>query len=100
MLDGRDIGTVVCPDADVKLFVTASAKTRAQRRYEELKAKGENTSFEAVLKDLQERDARDQGRSSAPLAQAADAHLLDTTKLDIEAALEKAVEIISEKTSD
>jgi len=97
VLDGRDIGTVVCPDADVKLFITASAETRAQRRFEELKAKGESTSFDAVLKDLQERDARDQGRSSAPLAQAADAHLLDTTKLDIEAALDAACQIIDGK---
>ncbi|MCG8491849.1 MAG: (d)CMP kinase [Sneathiellales bacterium] len=97
VLDGRDIGTVVYPDADVKLFITASATTRAQRRFEELKAKGEDISFEAVLKDLQDRDARDQGRSSAPLTQAADAHLLDTTKLDIEAALEAACRIIDGK---
>ncbi|MBE7636115.1 (d)CMP kinase [Sneathiella sp. P13V-1] len=100
VLDGRDIGTVVCPDADVKLFVTASAEERARRRHTELLGKGETVTFEEVLKDLEARDARDSGRKSAPLAKADDAYLLDTTKLDIEAALEKAVEIISEKTSD
>ncbi len=100
VLDGRDIGTVVCPDADVKLFVTASAEERARRRHVELSGKGESVTFDEVLKDLQARDARDSGRKSAPLAKADDAYLLDTTKLDIEAALEKAVEIISEKLSD
>ncbi|WP_169543786.1 (d)CMP kinase [Sneathiella aquimaris] len=94
VLDGRDIGTVVCPNADVKLFVTASSEERAHRRLAELVAKGETTSYEAVLKDLEERDARDRSRTSAPLAKADDAHLLDTTKLDIEAALEAACRII------
>ena len=94
VLDGRDIGTVVCPEAEVKLFVTASAEIRAKRRFEELKAKGEDVSLEDVLADLKERDTRDQGRSSAPLVQAEDAHLLDTTKLDIEAALAAACRII------
>ncbi|WP_169566568.1 (d)CMP kinase [Sneathiella limimaris] len=94
VLDGRDIGTVVCPDAPVKLFVTASAEVRAQRRFEELKAKGQNITYEAVLSDLKERDERDMGRKNAPLTQAADAHLLDTTKLDIEAALKAACQII------
>ncbi|MEX1036173.1 MAG: (d)CMP kinase [Sneathiella sp.] len=94
VLDGRDIGTVVCPDADVKLFVTASAEVRARRRFEELTAKGVTTSFEAVLKDLQARDARDTGRGAAPLKKADDAHLLDTSKLDIEAAVNAACKII------
>ncbi|MBL4739367.1 MAG: (d)CMP kinase [Sneathiella sp.] len=94
VLDGRDIGTVVCPAAEVKLFVTASAEVRALRRFDELTAKGEDVKLAQVLSDLKERDARDQGRASAPLAKAEDAHLLDTTKLDIEAALDAAYEII------
>ncbi len=96
VLDGRDIGTVVCPDADVKLFVTASAEIRAKRRFNELTLKGEIVNFEAVLADLRERDARDQGRSTAPLAKAQDAHLLDTSKLDIEAALVTAYQVIDQ----
>ena len=94
VLDGRDIGTVVCPDADVKLFITAAAEVRAKRRFDELTAKGETLSFEEVLSDLQARDARDSGRKNAPLRSAKDAHLLDTSKLDIEAALKTACEII------
>jgi len=99
VLDGRDIGTVVCPNAPVKLFITASPEVRAQRRYEELIAKGQNVTMDAVLTDLQARDARDQGRKSAPLTKADDAHLLDTTKLDIEAALVAACQIIDAKLS-
>ncbi len=94
VLDGRDIGTVVCPDADIKLFVTASAEARARRRYDELITRGEDVLLDDVLIDLQERDQRDQGRSAAPLTKAEDAHLLDTTKLDIEAALEAACKLI------
>ncbi|MBO0332789.1 (d)CMP kinase [Sneathiella sp. CAU 1612] len=94
VLDGRDIGTVVCPDADVKLFVTASAEVRARRRFDELAAKGIQTTYDAVLKDLEARDARDQGRGTAPLKKADDAHLLDTSKLDIEAAVTAACKII------
>ena len=94
VLDGRDIGTVVCPDADVKLFVTASAEVRARRRFDELVAKGVDTTFEAVLEDLHARDARDIGRGAAPLKKADDAHLLDTSKLDIEAAVTAACMII------
>jgi CMP/dCMP kinase len=100
VLDGRDIGTVVCPDADIKLFVTASAEIRAQRRFEELTGKGQSVAFEAVLADLKERDARDQGRKSAPLAKAEDAHLIDTTKLDIETALDTACRLIDASRSD
>lgn len=94
VLDGRDIGTVVCPDADVKLFITASAEVRAERRFQELVAKNIATTFDAVFADLQARDARDSSRASSPLVAAEDAHLLDTTKLDIEAALKKACELI------
>jgi cytidylate kinase len=94
VLDGRDIGTVICPDATVKLFVTASPEIRARRRYVELKAQGSPRTEEAVLADIRARDARDQGRSVAPLRQAADAHLLDTSHLDIEAAVARALEIV------
>lgn len=94
VLDGRDIGTVVCPDAPVKLFVTASDTVRATRRFNELAAKGEAVTPEQVLADLRRRDAQDQARAAAPLKAAADAHLLDTSEMDIEsavAAAEKAV---------
>jgi len=94
VLDGRDIGTVVCPDADVKLFITASAEVRARRRFDELSAKGVDTSYDAVLEDLHQRDARDMARGAAPLKKAADAHLLETSKLDIEAAVKAACKII------
>jgi cytidylate kinase len=95
VLDGRDIGTVVCPHADVKLFVTASAEARARRRFLELRERGEAAVFAAVLADLEARDARDRSRAAAPLAPAADAHLLDTTTLDIEAAFQAACAIIA-----
>jgi len=100
VLDGRDIGSVVCPDADVKLYVTAAPEIRAARRHAELTDKGQKITFEEVLADLNDRDSRDSGRKSAPLTKADDAHLLDTSKLDIEAALEKAVQLISEHCSD
>ncbi|AXS42369.1 (d)CMP kinase [Breoghania sp. L-A4] len=94
VLDGRDIGTVICPDADVKLFVTASAQVRARRRTDELAARGKAADFDAILADLVKRDARDAGRAVAPLKQTADAHLLDTSEMDIETAFRKAVDII------
>jgi cytidylate kinase len=94
VLDGRDIGTVVCPDADVKLFVTASPEVRAQRRLKELAERGEFADFDDVLKGLIERDRRDESRPVAPLKRAPDAHLLDTSDLDIEAAFQAAVSII------
>lgn len=94
VLDGRDIGTVICPDAPAKLFVTATAEERALRRYRELKARGSDLSLEAVLADIRERDARDSGRSTAPLLKAEDAVLLDTTDLGIEAAVEAALSIV------
>lgn len=94
VLDGRDIGTVVCPGADVKFYVTADISVRAERRYLELAAKGEAADSSEVLEDLKVRDARDSGRADAPLSLAEDAHLLDTTNLDIEAAFTAAVAII------
>jgi len=95
VLDGRDIGTIVCPDADIKLFVTASDEERARRRHAELLARKELCDYNQVLADLRERDKRDRERPVAPLIPAQDAHLLDTSKLDIEAAFQAAIEIIN-----
>ncbi|USG61454.1 (d)CMP kinase [Sneathiella marina] len=97
VLDGRDIGTVVCPEAEVKLFITATAEIRARRRFDELIAKGNSVSYHDILADLKIRDARDQGRTTAPLKKAIDAHLLDTSKLDIEAALNAASVLIDNR---
>jgi cytidylate kinase len=94
VLDGRDIGTAVVPLADVKIYVTASAEVRARRRTRELAAKGRTIGYETILAEIHERDARDTGRSAAPLAVAADAHLLDTTDMDIETAFRAAVDIV------
>jgi cytidylate kinase len=94
VLDGRDIGTAVCPDADVKIYVTASPEVRARRRTDELRAKGRTIEYERILDEIRERDARDSGRAVAPLKAAADAHLLDTTDKDIEAAFRAAVDIV------
>ncbi|WP_152047817.1 (d)CMP kinase [Aureimonas psammosilenae] len=94
VLDGRDIGTVIAPDAEVKIFVTASAEVRARRRTEELSAKGRPVDYERILAEVRERDARDAGRTVAPLKPAPDAHLLDTSELDIEAAFQAACELI------
>ncbi|MDV4168497.1 (d)CMP kinase [Rhodovulum sp. FJ3] len=94
VLDGRDIGTVICPDAEVKLYVTASDEIRAQRRYLELSSKGHDVTPESVLEDLRERDRRDSERATAPLKPADDAVLLDTTDLSIEDAIAKAAEAI------
>jgi len=94
VLDGRDIGTVVCPDADIKFFVVASDKERARRRHLELVESGTELEYEAVLSDIRKRDRRDRERSAAPLKAATDAHLLDTTNLDIEAAFMAAVDLI------
>ena len=98
VLDGRDIGTVISPDADVKIFVTASPETRANRRALELAGRGEKVDYTAVLDDIRKRDERDSSRSSAPLVKAADAVTLDTTHLDIETALAAALRIVAEKT--
>jgi cytidylate kinase len=94
VLDGRDIGTVVCPDAPVKLFVTADVEVRANRRFEELRRRGEPVTYEGVLEVIRRRDARDAERADAPMKVATDAILLDTTKLDIDAAFEAAVGLI------
>jgi CMP/dCMP kinase len=94
VLDGRDIGTVICPDADVKIFVDAAPEVRASRRAAELRAKGEGVDEAAILADIVRRDARDRARAVAPLVPAADAHLLDTTHLDIDAAFRAAVAIV------
>lgn len=94
VLDGRDIGTVICPEAEVKLYVTASDNVRADRRWRELVSKGAETSPEAVLADLRERDARDQARTTAPLKPAEDAVLLDTSEMSIEEAVAEACRII------
>lgn len=95
VLDGRDIGTVICPHADAKLFVTATAEERARRRHLELVARNEAAEFEVILSDLQRRDERDMTRSAAPLKPADDAVILDTTALDAEAAFAAALEIVA-----
>ncbi|PWB82869.1 MAG: (d)CMP kinase [Methylocystaceae bacterium] len=97
VLDGRDIGTVICPAAPVKIFVTASAETRAQRRALELAARGEKVDYASILADVRQRDERDSARSAAPLKIASDAVRLDTTDLDIEAAFEAARDIVLDK---
>ncbi len=94
VLDGRDIGTVIAPDADAKLFVKATPQIRAQRRHKELQGHGATVSFDKVLADIRARDARDSGRSTAPLVMAADAALLDTSFLSIEAGVEKAIALV------
>lgn len=94
VLDGRDIGTVVCPDATTKLFVTAAIEMRARRRFLELRENDEAISEQNVLEDIKKRDERDSSRSVSPLQPAIDAHLLDTTNLDIETAYKTAVELI------
>jgi cytidylate kinase len=94
VLEGRDIGTVICPDAEVKIFVTATPKERARRRHLELKAAGNPISEADVLADIKRRDERDSGRTASPLRQAPDAYLLDTTNLDIDAAFKAAIDLI------
>jgi cytidylate kinase len=94
VLDGRDIGTVICPNADVKIYVTATPEVRARRRSAEYRAQGRNIDEAAVLADIRQRDERDQNRAAAPLRQAPDAHLLDTTHLDIDAAIRAAIDIV------
>jgi len=97
VLDGRDIGTVVCPEAPVKLYVTADAEIRARRRYDEIVAKGETADFDAILDDVRRRDARDMGRKDSPLRPAEDAHLLDTSKMGIEAAFQAARALVDQR---
>jgi cytidylate kinase len=97
VLDGRDIGTIVCPSAEVKLYVTASPEERARRRHRELSTAGDETSYEAVLADIRRRDQRDETRSAAPLKRAEDAILLDTTALDADSAFAQALAIVTSR---
>jgi cytidylate kinase len=97
VLDGRDIGTVVCPDADVKIYVTATPEVRAHRRLLEMKSRGECASEAQVLEEIRRRDERDASRSASPMRPAADAFLLDTSNLDIETTFNTAVGVISRK---
>lgn len=94
VLDGRDIGTVVCPQAQVKLFVTASAEVRARRRFDEMTGHGVPADYLAVLADIMKRDERDMGRADSPLRPAEDAHLIDTSEMGIEAAFSAAKSVI------
>ena len=97
ILDGRDIGTTVCPDADAKLFITASTEIRAKRRFKELQDRGLEAIYARVLEDMKERDARDSNRSASPLVAADDAFVLDTSDLDAEQALAAALDFIASK---
>lgn len=95
VLDGRDIGTVVCPDADVKFFVTASAEVRADRRFKELQEAGKPADYDKILADIKERDERDSNRATAPLKPAADAYILDTSHLNAVQAFQAALDYIA-----
>jgi len=99
VLDGRDIGTVICPDAEAKLFITASAEVRAERRYLELIGKGTQITRDQVLADVKERDARDMDRAEAPLKPAQDAVIVDTSTLKIEDAIAQAIAAINVQRS-
>lgn len=99
VLDGRDIGSTVCPDAGVKLFIIASVEVRAKRRYKELLERGLKAIYSRVLSDMKERDAQDAGRAVSPLVPANDAFVLDTSDLDADAAFAAALDYIEEKTS-
>ncbi|MBD3762340.1 d(CMP) kinase [Sphingomonadaceae bacterium G21617-S1] len=100
VLDGRDIGTVIAPRAEAKLFVTASSRIRAERRFRELESMGSDVAFDAVLADILARDERDMGRAAAPLRQADDADLLDTSDLSIDAAVQRAISLVEGRTAD
>lgn len=99
IMDGRDIGTVVLPDAEVKIFLTASAEERANRRYKELSVKPDCPPYEDILKDIIQRDYQDMNRETSPLRQAEDAILVDTTELNLEQSADEIVRIISERTA-
>ncbi|MDU9004067.1 (d)CMP kinase [Sedimentitalea todarodis] len=99
VLDGRDIGTVICPDAEVKIFVTASDEIRARRRFDELRAGGSSTTYDAVLADVKARDERDMNRADAPLKPAVDAVIVDTSDLSIEAAVSSVIKLIQSRMS-
>jgi cytidylate kinase len=100
VLDGRDIGTVICPDADVKLFVTASDEVRGERRYLELSGNGQDVTRAGVLRDLAERDARDRAREAAPMTAAADAVVIDTSEMSIDDAVAAATRKIRARLKD
>jgi len=97
VLDGRDIGTVICPDADAKLFITASVEVRAERRWNELRQRGQAAIYSVVLEDMKDRDSRDSQRTAAPLKPAPDAVVLDTSSLDADAVLERALAFLRSK---
>ncbi len=97
VLDGRDIGTVVCPDAKIKIFLTASLEARAKRRYVELRKHDEKINFETILEQIKERDARDQTRKSSPMVAASDAKIIDTSELSINEAVNKVLNYIQSK---
>jgi len=100
ILDGRDIGTAVCPHADVKFYITASTEIRAKRRYKELLDRGHKAIYATVFEDMKMRDARDQGRADAPMAKADDALLLETDEMDIPQVVSAALEFINSKTTE
>ncbi|MEM7067967.1 MAG: (d)CMP kinase [Pseudomonadota bacterium] len=100
VLDGRDIGTIVCPDADVKLYITASPERRAGRRHREAGEKGSDASYETILADIIKRDERDMGRADSPLKPAEDAHLIDTTEMSIETAFQTAHALVEKALSE
>ncbi len=99
VLDGRDIGTIIAPDADAKLYVTAAPQIRAQRRFDELLRNGAHVTLDHVLADIQSRDARDSGRATAPLTRATDADLLDTSDLAIDIAVQQAVALVEARVT-
>ena len=100
IMDGRDIGTVVLPNAQVKIFLTASAEERAKRRFKELQEKGDKSTYEEVLKDIIQRNYNDAHRETAPLKQAEDAVLVDTSDMDFDRSVEKIISVIKEKTAE
>jgi cytidylate kinase len=100
VLDGRDIGTVIAPEAHAKLFVTASSRVRAERRFREMQSIGQDVGFDAILADILARDERDSGRAAAPLRQAEDADLLDTSELGIDAAVQRAIALVEAQVAD
>ena len=97
IMDGRDIGTVVLPDAKIKIFLTASAEARADRRFKELQEKGQDVSYETILKEIKERDYQDMNRATAPLKQAEDAVLVDTTEIGLQESIELMINTIKER---
>jgi len=97
--DGRDMGTVIFPDAQLKIFLTASAQARAERRYKQLKEKGENVNLSRLFRDIEKRDERDRRRAVSPLKPAADAHLIDSTELSIDEVLQKIHKLLEESST-